>query len=53
MSAVWFLGKRGKHRLSFTQAAQANLVDVANRPAAPLAEALIVPKIQTFSLSKI
>ncbi len=44
MSAVWFLGKQGKHPPIFAQAAQANLVYVANQPAAPLAEALIVPK---------
>ncbi|MBF4521140.1 sulfonate ABC transporter substrate-binding protein [Acinetobacter towneri] len=37
-------GEAGEAPPIFAQAAQANLVYVANQPAAPLAEALIVPK---------
>lgn len=41
------LGEAGEAPPIFAQAANANLVYIANQPAAPLAEALIVPKDST------
>ncbi len=44
-------GESGEAPPIFAQAANSNLVYVANQPAAPLAEALIVPKDSAISIS--